>query len=211
MAITTGAALIGGAVVGAAGSIYAAKKGAEGSEEAAEIAAGAQGASLEYLKEVEKLPRALREEALRGLGAEAGYTFDEQGNIISDQTTLEERALASPLYTRAKGEGAEAVMRYGSMTGGLRSGNTIDDIYTAESDLFQRSYQNQQNIMSGLAGLPSYASEIAGVTSGIGATQAAGVMGAAQAQQQGYQGVGAAITGGIDNYLKYQRPPPPQI
>lgn len=195
-------AAITAAVVGVGGAIFAAKEGAEGAEEAAGISAAAQGESLAYLKEVEKLPRALREEALKGLGAQAGYTFDEQGNIISDQTTLEERALASPFYTGAVKAGEEGALRYGSATGGLRSGNTIDALADVNQNAYRQSYQNQQNIMAGLAGLPSYASDIANVQTGIGETQAQGIMGASQAWQQGYQNIGDAISTGVSQYAK---------
>lgn len=196
----------GGIVIGAGISYLGAERGADAIEGAADTAAASQAESLAYLKEVEKLPRALREEALMGLGGEVGFTFDEQGNIVSDGSTMEERALASPMYTGAREQGAEAIMRRASATGGMRSGNTQDALYRADSALFQNAYQQQQNLMSGLSGLPSYASDIAGVTTGIGQTQAAGIMGAAQAQQAGYQGIGNAITGGIGNYLKYKQP-----
>lgn len=199
-------AIVAGAVIGVAGSAYAAKEGAKGAEEAAGISAEAQGESLAYLKEVEKLPRSLREEALRGLGGEVGFKFSKPRGKFkgTDGSTMEERALASPMYTGARDAGAENIMRHASMTGGMRSGNTQDALYRSDAGLFQNAYQQQQNLMSGLAGLPSYASEIAGVTSGIGETQAAGVMGAAGAMQQGYQGMGDAITGGVDNWLKYK-------
>lgn len=198
-----GAAVIGGAVVGVAGSAYAANKGASASRRASRAQSEAQGDSLDYLKEVERLPRALREEALMGLGAEVGYTFDNEGNIVSDGTTMQERALASPMYTGAREQGAEAIMRRASATGGLRSGNTQDALYRADSALYQNAYQQQQNLMAGLSGLPSHASDIAGVITGIGQTQAAGIMGAGQAQQAGIQGIGNAISGGINNYLQY--------
>jgi hypothetical protein len=69
MAISMGAALLGGALVGGATSMIGASKAASASESAADTAAGSQMAQLEYLKEREALPQAYREQAIQQLGA----------------------------------------------------------------------------------------------------------------------------------------------
>lgn len=194
-------AIIGGAVIGGVATHQSAKKGASASKRAAETSAASQREGLAYLQEVERLPRAFREGALIGLGEEYGLTLDEQGNVISDDTTIAERALASPFYTTGVERAEDAILRNAAATGGLRSGNVQDALARANQDLFLQSYQNQLTGLQGLGAQPSYASKIAGVQTGIGQTQAAGLLGAAQARQQGYQGVGDAITGGINNYL----------
>lgn len=267
MAITTGAALIGGAVIGAGASYLSASKASEGIEGAAETSAAAQGQALDYLKEVEAAPSYYREEALGQLAGFYGipgyesagtYTPDQQEKMqrldemkaaagISDafegtgfsglagavnpeierlqaevdafvpsgggpaqggQQQIIESVMASPFYESMRKTGAESVGRYASATGGLRSGNAVSAFAESDQNVLQRLVGQRIQGLSGMASLPSYASEIAGVTSGIGATQGAGILAAAQAQQQGYQGVGSAITGGINNYLRYNQPPP---
>lgn len=67
--VSTGAALLGGALIGGATSMIGASKAAGAAESAADTAAGSQMAQLEYLKEREALPQAYREQAIQQLGA----------------------------------------------------------------------------------------------------------------------------------------------
>ena len=199
-------AVVGGALISGYASNRAAGKAADASKDASRVAADSQRESLDYLKEVERIPRLFRDEALEGLGGLAGMKIDADGNLISDGSTIQQRALSSPLYTVGRDVGNEAIMRHQAMTGGLRSGNTQDALYRADQALYARSYQNQENLLRGLSSLPSQAEGIVGLTTGIGQTQAAGILGAGRAEQAGLQGIGNAITGGIDNYLRYNQP-----
>jgi len=196
-------AIAGSALIGAIVSNKAAGKAADASREGAELSAEGQREALEYLKEVEKLPRELREGALKKLGGLYGLEGGE-----GSQQEMIDFAEGSPLYeamvgTREAGE--ESIMRNAAATGGLRSGNVQNAMYDYNQRLNERalleSYNQQVSGLSGLSGLPSYASEIAGVTTGIGETMGQGAIAAGQARQQGYQGVGDAVSGGVNNMM----------
>jgi len=201
---------VAGAVIGGAAAIYAGSESSRKAEGAAEKLAGAQDESLRYLQEVERMPRAYREGALEGIGSEYGLTVDQDGNVISDGTSIAERARTSPFYTGSVDAAESSIMRNAAATGGLRSGNTQDALARANHQLYQQSYQNQLSGLSGLVGLPSYASEISGTMTGIGQTQAQGMVASAQAQQQGIQGAANAIGQGVQAWgnRPQQQPPP---
>jgi hypothetical protein len=185
-----GSALDSVVKVGSLGLIdsdFAGEGAQDASKKAANIQAASQQEALDYLKERESMPQAYREAGLEGLGGEYGLTMDEQGNVISDGSTIRDRALDSPYYTGAREQGAEAIMRNAFMTGGLRSGNTQDALYRADADLYQQAYGQQVQGLKGFAGLPSNANNIADATSGVGRTQAQGITAAAQIGQQADQ------------------------
>lgn len=143
-------------------------------------------------------------------------------NITRTGGSISERARTSPFFTTARDIGEEAVMRQAPMTGGLRSGNVQDALARSSQDLYLQSYLRELQGLEMLSGLPSGASEIAMSQRGIGETyggyadvgsttaagvreaggySAAGITAAEQARQAGYQGVGTAITGGVQNLL----------
>lgn len=194
-------AIAGAAVVGAYVSYQSGQASAEAAEAAAETSAGGQREGLAYLQEVEAMPRAFREAALTQLGAEYGFTFDEEGNLISGGESIADRASSSPFFTGAQSEAEEAILRNAPGTGGLRSGNVQDALARANQDLYTQSYLRELQGLEGLAGLPSYARDIAGVQTGIGQTLGAGQIAAAQAEQAGAQGIGTALTGATSNLL----------
>lgn len=161
--------------------------GDDSAEDAARVQAGSQREALAYLQQTERLPQAYREGALNRLGSDYGFTLDASGRPVSDGTSISERAMESPFYTNAVQVGEEAVLRNASATGGLRSGNTNEALAQANQNAFLASYQNQLSGLQGMANLPSNANNIASNMSGIGQTQAAGIIGAANsaaAQQQ---------------------------
>ena len=95
----------------------------------------------------------------------------------------------TPLYRAIMGgqaAGEESLARNLKMTGGLRSGNTQEALYDYNTQLKNRalleSYGQQVSGLQGLAGLQSYAPQIASGTQGIGATMAAGTIGAQQSE-----------------------------
>jgi len=148
-----------------------------------------QQEALDYLKEREEIPQQFREEALLGLGGLYGL----EGGIGSQQALID-RAISSPLYQAIMGGqevGEESILRNASMTGGFRSGSTSANLYDYNTQLqnqaLLQSYNQQLQGLTGLAGLPSGASQIAGMTSGIGQTLAQGQVAGAQAQQAGTQ------------------------
>lgn len=116
----------------------------------------------------------------------------------------------------AQQAGEDAILRNAAATGGLRSGNVQSNLASMNQDLqtqaamaqnqaLMDAYMDQRSLfgedvalreseinrmlggMSGLAGLPSNANAIAGMTSNIGQTLAQGQTAAAQAQAAGSQ------------------------
>lgn len=155
-------------------------KADKSAKQAAEIQAASQREALNYLKETERLPQALREGALTGIGAEYGLTVDQNGNAVSDGSSIESRALASPFYQNAVRLGEDSILRNASATGGLRSGSTSENLAQANQNAFMASYANQLSGLQGLAQLPSNANNIASTMSGVGQTLGQGIIGGAQ-------------------------------
>jgi hypothetical protein len=167
-----------------------------GGDEAAHAAMGAAGLqasyqkeALNYLKEVDALPRELREGSLKRLAGALGLEGGE-----GSQQELISRALRSPLYGAIMGgqeAGEEAILRSAAQTGGLRSGDAQHALYDYNVQLQNKalleSYNQQVQGLQGLASLPSLAPTIASQTNAIGQTLAQGHIGAAQAKQAGSQ------------------------
>lgn len=149
---------------------------------ASELQAGYQEKALKYLKEREKIPQALREGALTGLGGEYGITVGADGKAIMSGSVLD-RAKSSPFYTEAVRIGEDSVLRNASATGGLRSGSTSENLANVNQQALLQSYQTQLQGLQGLGSLPSNANNIAGMTQGIGQTYAQGITAQAQANE----------------------------
>lgn len=170
---------IGDAISTVAGALTG-SSAAEASKGAADTAAQAEMAALDYLKQTEKLPQQFREGALGLLGGLYGLEGGTSGAA--------QRLQSSPLYQATIGQipaQEKAILRNQSATGALRTGGT--DQMLAENQRMNQlqAYQNALQPLQGLASLPSNANQIAGLQSGIGQTLAQGQVGAAQAQQQG--------------------------
>lgn len=186
---------------------------ADAALQAGNVQAAAQLEQLEYLKQINELPQQYREQALTELAGIYGLGEEGQG-IARTQEQLIEQAKTSPLYQELLGTreaGEEALLRTAGATGGLRSGDVQRSLYDYNTQLErqaltqafgqqQAEYQKQLAGLQGLAGTPTYASQIAQTTGDIGTTQAQSILGAAQAQQQGIQnttnlglGIGALL------------------
>lgn len=169
---------------------FGGKDAAQATKEAAAVSAQAQQEALDYLKETEALPQFYREQALGGLGAIYGLPGYENGEETEspgfDMSVIQE----NPLYKGIMGgkeAGEEAILRNAAATGGLRSGNVQSNLADFSADLEREAttagYQDYVSGLRGLSGLPSLAPQISQQMAGIGATQAAGITGAAQAKQ----------------------------
>ena len=157
--------------------------------EASNIQSESQKEALEYLKEREVIPQQFREGALQELGGLYGL---EGGT--GNQQELIERAIQSPLYKNImSGEeaGEEAILRSASATGKLRSGNVKANMYNYNTQLQNQalleSYNQQLMGLKGMAGLPSNTNQIANTMTGIGQTQAQGLVAGTQAGLQSDQ------------------------
>lgn len=161
------------------------KSAADAARSAAGTAVDAQQRSLDYLIERDAMPMAFRDAAMQGLGAEYGLTLDESGNIISDGTSIQGRAMSSPFYTGALQAGESAIGRGSSATGRLRGGATPAMLESNAQDAFMRAYEQQLGGLSQFMSTPTNEQAISQGISGIGNTLSQGQLAAAQAQQQG--------------------------
>lgn len=157
---------------------------AKASKQAANVQASAQREALQYLKEREALPQQFREEALQMLGGAYGMP-----SSVSGQEFMR-RAESSPIYQSIMGnlpQMEEAVLRNQAATGATRTGAT--DLMLAENQrkLKSAALMGTMQGLQGMAQLPSLTPQIASGISGIGQTQAQGIIGAAQTQQAGTQ------------------------
>ena len=166
----------------------------------------------------------------RSLGQAApSAVATEAGGESLDPNWIYDRAFDSPLYEGLRGrsqedlladaensalyraimagrdQGEQAILRNASATGGLRSGNSIEDLANYNTNLQTRallsgyeealrqddldrralltSFSDVSGGLQGLAGLGGSGTDIASLYSSIGANQAAGITGAAQAEQ----------------------------
>lgn len=160
------------------------KKSEWATQEATGAALAGQQAQLDFLREIDRVPRAYRDKALSELYLTFAGTPEEQQESIN-------RAKASPLYQAlisGREPGEESIMRKASATGGLRSGNIQGALYDyntrLESDALLKAYEEQMSGLRGLAQIPDiYGSEIGRTMSGMGETSALGITGEAQSQQ----------------------------
>ena len=207
-------AVVGGSLIGgymakdaagdaAGASQQAASTGANATIEGARIAAESQREGLDYLKEREALPRQFSEGALKGLGGLYGL----EGGTGSQQDLID-RAIRSPLYQSIMGgqeAGEESILRNASMTGGFRSGNTQYNLYDYNTQLqnqaLLQSYNQQLQGLTGLAGLPSNANQIANMTAGVGQTLGQGTATAGGILAQGQVAAGQAQQAGTQNAI----------
>ena len=173
---------------------------AKAATQASEVAVQGQREALDYLKDVDRVPRGIRENALRGL--ESFYQVPQQP---LSQEELIAQAKSSPLYSSILGSrqaGEESILRNASATGHLRSGNSIAGLSdynmqlenTALLEAFNEAKQRndyeralQLSGLADLASLPSGGTNIAQLMAGIGQTQAQGITAAEQARQAGSQ------------------------
>lgn len=161
---------------------------AAAAREGAGVAAGAQQESLDYLKEIDKLPRELRDKALTQLGNIYGFGAEgTQEHFLGGLTD-------DPFYEMIKGtlgKREEAYLRGQSATGDLRGGESIlgfgDVAQETEREALGAAYQNQLQGIQSLMGTPDYARDIAGGISGVGQTKAQGIIAAGQAEQDAEQ------------------------
>lgn len=156
-------------------------RGAEkASQQAAQTSADAQMAALDYLREQEEIPQQFREGALGQLGG----LFGLEGGDPNAMSQMRQ----NPIYQATMGQipqQEEAILRNQSATGALRTGGTEQMLAENQRQNQLSALQNTMGGLQGLAGLQSYAPQIAQGMAGIGQTQAQGQIAGAQARQQG--------------------------
>lgn len=178
-------------------SLFGSGDAGDAAREASGVAAAAQTEALDYLKEVDALPREIRENALTGLSS--FYHVPDQSK---SQAELIRQAINSPLYKAIMGgqrAGEQSILRNASATGMLRSGNSIGSLRRFSTNLSneallkayneaqgRQDYEQQMHLsgLGALANLPSNASAIANLIAGIGQTKAYGITAGAQADAE---------------------------
>lgn len=189
---------------GVAGSIYSSNRAADASKDASRVAAESQDQALAYQQSVEELPLAFRDAGMGALGAQYGLDIDRRGNVTSDGSSIQERAMSSPLYTGALEAGESAIGRSASATGRLRGGATPAMLGQNAQNAYMTSYLDQLQGLGSFARTPLNTNAIAASMGGIGNTLAQGDIAAARAQQQGIQGATQALGSGLGLYGLYQ-------
>ena len=124
-------------------------------------------------------------------------------------------------------QGEQGILQNASATGGLRGGNVQAALSQFRPALLNQLIESQYGKLAGLTSLGSTSAEnllrlgqasaagtaaagqqsaqnIGNLMVGQGAAQAGGIMGAANAQIQGQQGITSAISGGLQNYQLMQ-------
>ena len=156
------------------------KSASDAATQAADTSAQAQQNALNYLKEQEALPQQFREGALTQLGGLFG--------LKGGDTAAAQNLKNSSIYQATIGDTAaqeEAILRNQSATGALRSSATEQMLAENQRQHQLAATQNAMGGLQGLAGLQSYAPQIAQGMAGIGNTLAQGQIAGAQAQQAG--------------------------
>jgi len=159
----------------------------EATEKAAGTQAAAQMQALEYLKEREAIPQRYREAALTQLGGLYGLPGIEGAPGVAGREEFISGLREDPFYREQIRAGEEAVLRGASATGGLRSGGASEALARVSPELLRGVYQERIGGLRGLAGLPSYAPQIASAMGEIGRTRAAGIQAVGQQEQRGLQ------------------------
>lgn len=142
--------------------------------------------------------------------AGGGTTFDENGNIIEDDSLAAVGGdyggfRTSPGYQWRFDEGNRALDRSLAASGGRLSGRAVKEAIRWGQGLASDEFDNQFNRMASLAGT----GQTAVGQSGTAGMQAAGnignsLMAAGRAEAGGALGVNQAIQGGIGNLISYQ-------
>lgn len=212
MAISTGAAILGSAVLGGLASRSAAKSQAGAAQSAAD-------AQLQASREANALQQRIYEESMARQQPflQTGTEFFnrladlQRGGPGAAQQFLQ----MDPGYGFRLSEGLKAMERGAAARGGLISGAALKAGQRYGQDLASQEYGAAYNRLAGLADVGPRA---AGVMSSLGQQygQQAGqnLMAGGQAAAQGYLGAGAArgsaymgmanaLTGGLGQYLNY--------
>ena len=214
MAIGTGAAILGSAVLGGLASRSAAKAQAGAAQSAAD-------AQLQASREANALQQRMYEEAVaRQQPFLAGGTEDYnrlRAMMMGGPGAAQQFLQMDPGYGFRLGEGLKALERSAAARGGLMSGATGKALQRYGQDVASQEFGNAYNRLAGLAQIGPAA---AGVMNTLGQNYAGAagqnLMAGGQAAAQGYLGAGAArgsaymgganaLAGGLSQYLNYNQ------
>ena len=197
------AAVVGSAVVGAAGSMIAGSEAADATENAAAQQLAAQRETLAQQERLSAPYRQFGEAAIPGYMQLLG--IGPQGQRLSPQQ-ISQQLTQMPGYQFQLSEGLDATKRQAAAMGLGLSGNTLQALNKYSQGLASTSYQNQlANLLAPInIGQASAANQAANV--GQVGTNMANIYGAQGDNQAGIAantigGVTGAIGGGVQNYM----------
>jgi hypothetical protein len=214
MAIGTGAAILGSAVLGGLMSNKAASTQASAAQSAAD-------AQLQAAREANALQQRIYEESVgRQQPFLQGGTEDYnrlRALMTGGPGAAQQFLQMDPGYGFRLAEGQKALDRQAAARGGLISGAALKAATRYGQELGSQEFQNAYNRLAGLADVGPRA---AGVMSSLGQTYgqqagqnlmaggqaaAGGITNAAGARSSGYIGGANALAGGLGQYLNYMQ------
>ncbi len=151
----------------------------------------AQREQLDYLKSVQEPVLNFRNQALPQL-----YGFYDPTNPQGQQQFIDQ-AEASPFYQRQQEVGEQAILRNQAATGGLRTGGTQEALAGFNTDLLNRTVNQNLQGLGAFAQTPIETSQISNVLGQMGQTQAQGYQAQAQANQNSLGGLLGGVFGGL--------------
>lgn len=200
MAIATGTAILGAAVLGGLAANQAGRTQAGAANRAADL----QQSQFERQVELQAPYRAAGERALNKLEGASDYTPFGMSQFQQD-----------PGYGFRLSEGQKALDRSAAARGGLISGSALkaaqrygqemgSQEYTNAFNRYQTERQARLNPLQSLAGVGQTATNQLGQAGQNYATNAGQALGAAgQATASGYIGMANAAAGGLGQYMNY--------
>jgi hypothetical protein len=201
-----------------------------GIQEGANMSIDGMTDAMNFLRQREQIPMQMRDQALGGLQQYYGAGIEPMipTSGIKSQEELLMEARKSPMYSAVMSQrdrGEEAIARTAGATGGLRSGNTIEDMANFNADIENRALmsgygdavdrdirQNQRNDlwiqrndldrlnriqgMEGMANYSGYDRDIANLYAGMGATRGGARASAGRSQADAIRGSSGAHSQG---------------
>ncbi len=235
MAISTGAAILGSAAVGAAASIFGGNKQAKASKDAAKAQLKATQATIAQQERALERQIGLQDPFRQtGVNALAGY---EAASAPTYTPFGMAQFQADPGYQFRMAEGMKALERSAASRGILQSGGTLKDITRFGQDTASQEYQNAftrymmeqermrrermdpleyriglgQAAASGqAANVGSTAQNVGNLTASMGNIRSAGIMGQANAFTNTLGNISGLATQGAEAYGQYQAAQPYQ-
>jgi len=198
------AAVIGGAVVGGVASNRAASKSAKASERAAETQAAAGREAIEGTREA-----AQRAQGFFEPFSGAAQQGIEGASFLTDPQERFDFLQNNPLFKLALENANQSTQQSASANRRLSFGDTLqqlsNNVLLQSAPLLATQDRNLTNLLSfggdvatSQANIETgQAARIGGLTTDIGAANAAGLVGSANAQAQGIQGIGQAVQTGL--------------
>ncbi len=184
MAVSVGAAILGGAIIGGGASILGSRSQERGFEESA-----AESRRQFDLTRQDLAP--FRESGVRAL---------DRLNALSEGDTS--GFFTSPGFEFRREEGLRGLENRFSASGGALSGNALRRLTEFNSGLASQEFGNFFERQSRLAGLGGAATNVgAQVGANLSGNISNALIGAGNARASGVQGINDAIQGGLGNFL----------